>query len=54
MTNGNPTPWKYTDDIIAIAVIGVWLAGKIVGFVVPDEIAVLAMGYVFGSNLPQR
>jgi len=49
-----PEVWKYTDDIIAIGVVGAWIAGKIVGFEIPDEIAILALGYVFGANLPKK
>ena len=49
----NPTPYHYTDDIIAVAVVAAWIAGKIVGFEIPDEIALLTLGYVFGVNLPK-
>ena len=47
MTGEKPMPWKYTDDIIAGSVIGAWIWGKFTGVEIPDEIALLALGYVF-------
>ena len=54
MVNGNsePRPWKYTDDIIAGVIIGAWVIGKFIGVNIPDEVAMVAIGYVFGKNIP--
>lgn len=46
-----PTPWKYTDDVLAIGVTGAWIAGKILGYDIPDEMVILSLGYAFGKNL---
>ena len=47
----SPTLWTYTDDIIVLGVVGAWIAGKIVGFDIPDDVALLALAYAFGKQM---
>ena len=46
-------PWKYTDDIIAIAIVIAWIAGKFLGVDIPDWVVSAAIGYAFGKSMPR-
>ena len=51
--NNGRKPWKWTDDIIAVIVVGAWVVGKFISVEIPDWAVAAALGYVFGKNIPQ-
>jgi len=50
--NNVPRPWKYTDDIIAGIIVVAYIIGKFIGVQIPENLVGLALGYVFGKNVP--
>jgi len=60
VSNGEESrvPWKWTDDIVCLSIVLVWLVGKALsaigyGFEVPDWAASAAFAYAFGKSTPR-
>ena len=48
-TNNLPKPWKYTDDILAVLIVGSYIAGKVYGFDIPEVVVGVVLGWAFGQ-----
>jgi hypothetical protein len=45
-------PWRYTDDLIAGALVLAYIAGHVTGnFQIPIEVMMLVFGWVFGKGI---